>query len=591
MRNPSKKPALDLNLGDQPASVLSWQQSAIRRGQVLFARAIGAPPWVQAGGVVAVIVLGSLVAAALSIIAHALWTETRNVLETTGGSGPVSLLRRPAHAWINAHAVGLDLTAQQFWRSWIISGIVFFVLAIAGSIGGRIGWALFGLSAVALTYAGTPPPSSLTAAATVAGAWALVTVPAYTRSRTRLSHPEPEPPQPPPATACEPGVDLWTLRKNGDGPALAAGLYESLLRRRIGRQQRWLHRDGNRHEWTVTTRGQGFRAQDHDGREVAGLAVSGEAIVEVLTCLDAPASGFPIVRWEGPAPGVPLQQKLNWVDGRSLAGSLDDFIASSPDQVQQLHEWFQETRAAWGDPTGWHFNILGNVDVLNIAFPLIDDVSYALTGEENLATLSTHAWIDPTTVVAGNARTWNDFSNHRPEVVEWIIRRLLTASDTTKALCKVLANGSNAPQLIRYDGPAGPLHVMGGDGTHRTHAMRILNAPLMAAEVTIKPLPLQVTQDDVQAPRAGAAHENDLPRLWEGLLRRGLIHGHLISTSGEPRLNVDHAAGGWMLLDPTRAVAVNQAYEKIYPGSLAAVGIPSTALHNSRTWRNWLHAA
>jgi hypothetical protein len=43
-----------------------------------------------------------------------------------------------------------------------------------------------------------------------------------------------------------------------------------------------------------------------------------------------------------------------------------------------------------------------------------------------------------------------------------------------------------------------------------------------------------------------------------------------------------------MLLPADRATAYNQRYELIYPGALAAAGIPDGALQSPSAWRSWL---
>ncbi|GIL29139.1 hypothetical protein [Actinocatenispora comari] len=77
----------------------------------------------------------------------------------------------------------------------------------------------------------------------------------------------------------------------------------------------------------------------------------------------------------------------------------------------------------------------------------------------------------------------------------------------------------------RLLGPAGPVHRISINGTHRTHAFRILDLPLVAAEATVHPLPVTVTELDMWGPQFDGPAEP----LWRGMIRRGLLHGRIVA--------------------------------------------------------------
>jgi hypothetical protein len=63
--------------------------------------------------------------------------------------------------------------------------MILFVFSLAGSLGARIGWAVFGLFSCAAVYAGTQPPSQWTAAGLAAFAWSVASIVAFNSGRQR----------------------------------------------------------------------------------------------------------------------------------------------------------------------------------------------------------------------------------------------------------------------------------------------------------------------------------------------------------------------------------------------------------------------
>ncbi|MEW2426356.1 hypothetical protein AB0911_38730 [Streptomyces nigra] len=74
-------------------------------------------------------------------------------------------------------------------------------------------------------------------------------------------------------------------------------------------------------------------------------------------------------------------------------------------------------------------------------------------------------------------------------------------------------------------------------------------------------------------------------RGWHPLLE----HGRIRYEGDFAVLDLDHAPAPWLLGDAALASAYNTAYERLYPGALAEMGIPATALSGRKAWEQWLY--
>ena len=95
------------------------------------------------------------------------------------------VITTPVRDYLTTHATGLPLTPEQLWWTWCGVGIAFFLIAVTGNIGARIGWTLYGAATTAIVLTTTPDPAGTTAAALTATTWAVLSIPAYRRTRTR----------------------------------------------------------------------------------------------------------------------------------------------------------------------------------------------------------------------------------------------------------------------------------------------------------------------------------------------------------------------------------------------------------------------
>ncbi|NEB16726.1 hypothetical protein [Streptomyces coelicoflavus] len=74
---------------------------------------------------------------------------------------------------------------------------------------------------------------------------------------------------------------------------------------------------------------------------------------------------------------------------------------------------------------------------------------------------------------------------------------------------------------------------------------------------------------------------------WHTLLERGLLHGSIRYQGAFAVL--DHAPAPWLLGDAALTSSYNTAYERVYPGALSELGIPTAALAGRTAWEQWLY--
>ena len=337
--------------------------------------------------------------------------------------------------------------------------------------------------------------------------------------------------------------------------------------------------------WTVTASGSdGFVAVDATGRRATGLARSAAAVPEILAALNEP-DGCPPVRWTS-APLPDTDGRLNIYDQPPL-GAISDFVAGSHTPRERLRAALPEVIARWQgtDPDA---EIVRRAAELDRIRPVLDSGIITLfpndgwRGNVNLGGLREYAWVELDKVVGGGVEHWNDFSDHRPDTVPWIVRHVLGADDPERAVLEAQCddNVHRWTDMVRVPGPAGPIYVV-GNGRHRTHAMRILGVPVMAAEITVKPLPVLVEQDQLHEPQ-----DPDYPAeaIWRGLSDHGLLDGDVVRGTHGTALQPYRVAAPWLLLSPRRALICTMAYQQVYPGAL---GVPEDAFVSVEAWVRW----
>lgn len=198
----------------------------------------------------------------------------------------------------------------------------------------------------------------------------------------------------------------------------------------------------------------------------------------------------------------------------------------------------------------------------------------------------TTGWVDPRHVAHVRLERWNGFADHRPEAVRSFAELLLSADPAELARQFCYPFGETV-DLYRVPGPAGPLYELGGDGTHRLHAARLLGFGPIWANVRQVGLPLTLTARNALPAGYSTGDVSALLHRWRSLLDRGLAHGEVVDDEF-PTLRLAWVLAPWLLLDAGRAVAWCQHYERIFPGALAAAGIPPQAWLSEAAWCEWL---
>ena len=213
------------------------------------------------------------------------------------------------------------------------------------------------------------------------------------------------------------------------------------------------------------------------------------------------------------------------------------------------------------------------------------------------ARTSAAEWVRTRAVVRTPYEVWGRFDLDEPERRDrWLPDRtaeLLAVpyADLPAHLTRYFAVGgeSGPVRLLRVPGPAGPLYAV-GSGSHRAHLCRILGLPWMFAVTTMVSLPRRIETTAVTPSEHGPQGCRATAELWRGLLDRGIVHGDLIPRHSDwvVELRVGYALAPWMLLPADRATLYNQRYELLYPGALAAAGIPDIALQSPSAWSSWV---
>lgn len=346
---------------------------------------------------------------------------------------------------------------------------------------------------------------------------------------------------------------------------------------------------------TVDDEPAGTRAGGHrPGGELRRLIGVGDvpAVVEDLLRQCSVPAGSPVrIRWVSDdstsRPGIPRRQATVW-EQPDLPADQEErarVIAGSPQRMAEMAAALDQLRADL-DPADVAAHLVEAARRAKAEQPSTPPIELGAAGgeclvlEERAARAVSWDWVDPAAIVNAGSRPWGEFGSHRPEQMALVTRRLLTAPDPTSAAVRTFAE--EPMQLDRVQGPAGPIYEVGSNGLHRSHLGRLLPLPWVFADIRVIPLPATV--------RPYRKHEEQLTGLWRGLLRRGLVAGHL-TTEPVVRLELDWAAAPWLLTTAETACAINQAYERVYPGAWEAVGVPAGTAADPQRWTAWLTAS
>lgn len=85
----------------------------------------------------------------------------------------------PIHSYLDTHSGSLPFSLEQLFAFWVLFGVIVFFSSFRGSIGGRIGWAVFGIATGAVVWSETPEPSKWLATGLTTFLWSLLSTLAY----------------------------------------------------------------------------------------------------------------------------------------------------------------------------------------------------------------------------------------------------------------------------------------------------------------------------------------------------------------------------------------------------------------------------
>ena len=245
-------------------------------------------------------------------------------------------------------------------------------------------------------------------------------------------------------------------------------------------------------------------------------------------------------------------------------------------------------------PGSLQWKLARAADQLNHVRPLLHDVDLLEPGPRDtrgfIGYVQFYDWVKVPSIVKTMGLRWNDFDHHRPEQVG-VIAEALLGEHPDQAVSYVLAEGGHL-HLLKVPGPAGPIYEVGENGLHRTHTFALLDLPIIAAEIHVAALPARIRTSDV----IGQTYqEPDQAALWRGLIHHGLLEGHMEEQAGWAGLDAEvlcpiWVAAPWMLLGADDAARSALAYDRVYPGVLGELGVPTDVLGRPYAWRRWLTA-
>lgn len=201
-------------------------------------------------------------------------------------------------------------------------------------------------------------------------------------------------------------------------------------------------------------------------------------------------------------------------------------------------------------------------------------------------------WVSVDLILTTADPIWGQF-DRRPESPRVITEALLEAQPQGQAGQHAFVTElfSDPIDLVKRAAWAGPVYALGSGGSHRVFTLKALELPSALATVHLATVDPVIELDELldAYPRSGEAE--DLLGLWRGLLKRGVILGELLESSGVPELASlvwISLPATWFLHDATTATSCNAAYEACYPGAIAGLGIPEEVAYDPNAWTRWL---
>ncbi len=219
---------------------------------------------------------------------------------------------------------------------------------------------------------------------------------------------------------------------------------------------------------------------------------------------------------------------------------------------------------------------------------------------DHAGSLDTTQWVPTRLVAATRLTTWGEFNGHRQSMLKHIAQGLLDAQDLQAFTATLFTDPIN---LMHTPAWAGPLYRVGLNGNHRVHLARLLDLPWLATTVSHTKTPpawksssMASVESDVVTNHWSEQRARIRHALIEGLIRRGIVEGEFVDdghSDDNPSLlrrtlRCTRLPAPWLVRAPELAVAANAFYEKLYPGALAMLGIPTQVGIDASAWQAWL---
>ncbi|MBF6333473.1 hypothetical protein [Nocardia transvalensis] len=265
-----------------------------------------------------------------------------------------------------------------------------------------------------------------------------------------------------------------------------------------------------------------FEASLDDGRFVRGWSPTAEEMRVILgrygvraSEMDGPAVSSAVVEEPDRVYATRLDDGSEAWDRRVRAGADAPQRAVLRDALSQLRSRIPADPEAL---SGW---LAAEAESVNVTAPQVDAVSVfhrpgAVRCRDSRAYEAVSEcleWVDTRAVLSTPDRVWGTFARMGAD------RRSLAGfctslkeADSAQGLEAwiddfVIGRLRQPVQLVRVEGPAGPVYELRSDGTHRTHLARIFGLPLLAVVKTCAlPRPLSLA-DHPDRPEGGVFGE------------------------------------------------------------------------------------
>ncbi len=335
-------------------------------------------------------------------------------------------------------------------------------------------------------------------------------------------------------------------------------------------------------ESSLTWRSDGSYVARWRKRRVRGYAESTRSLLDALAGWSAPPDVNSLVR---AFPADPALRSHGPYAGTLPVDELKAFFLASVAPRGEVLRRLTEVRQVLADDGVGVFLAIRPLEIAETQPPLTA-LTAPLTAAPGtpVSHSEAYAWIDPRLVLrtgtepGGRGSPWSAGGADAAAA--------LAGSADPSVWLREFSRLRDPVRLVRHAGPQGPVYEV-VSGARHVQLARLLDLPVMLASVREDPLPRALTCACPGEP--GEEGELGRPtRMWPGLIDRGLVDGTYSEKHGVPVLALEgRLPARWVLAPATIAARTMAAYEQVYPGTAARLGIPASALGNPRQWVHW----